>query len=261
MADTDTILSSLAEGVLCLTLNRPKTNAFNMEMITSLHEALRKAGRDASVRCIVLTGSGKNFSAGQDVRDFNQEGPISFRKHLQMTYNPLIMQLRQIEKPILAAINGSVAGAALGIALACDLRIAADNARFFVGFSGIGLAPDSSVSLMLPTLIGLGRAAELAFTNQPLDALQALEWGLINRVAPAESLQAEAMLWAGELAQGPVGAMGLTKRAFNQAVLFRLEQVLDYEAHIQEIAGQGAEHQEGVKAFLEKRRPKYVVED
>lgn len=258
MASSDTILSSLDGGVLHLTLNRPKANAFNLEMINALQAALRKAAQDPQVRCILLTGSGKNFSAGQDVRDFNQEENISFRKHLQITYNPLILQIRQIEKPVLAAINGSVAGAALGIALACDLRIAAEDARFVVGFLGIGLAPDSAVSLLLPALVGIGRAAELAFTNQPLDALQAFEWGVVNRVVPAHALTEEALLWARELAQGPVHAMGLAKRDFNHAVMPHLEKVLDYEAHTQEIAGQGAEHREGVQSFLEKRPPRYL---
>lgn len=258
MAASETVLSDFTGGVLCLTLNRPKANAFNMEMILALNDHLRQASRDPQVRCVLLTGSGRTFSAGQDIRDFQQEESISFRKHLQKTYNPLILQIRQIEKPVIAAINGSVAGAALGIALACDLRIAADNARFVVGFLGIGLAPDSAVSLLLPTLIGLGRASELAFTNLPLDAPQALEWGLVNRVVPAEELLEQARAIAGVIAQGPVHAMGLTKRDFNHAVLPNLEQVLDYEAHTQEIAGKGSEHQEGVQAFFEKRQASFI---
>lgn len=257
MAGSDTLLSQLNEGVLRLTLNRPKANAFNTEMIGALHEAVRQAGRDSQVRCILLTGNGKTFSAGQDIRDFQQDEAVSFRKHLQATYNPLILQIRQVEKPIIAAINGPVAGAALGIVLACDLRIAADDARFVVGFLGIGLAPDSAVSLLLPALIGLGRAAELAFSNLPLDAQKALEWGLVNRVVPAGELVEQAQAMASLLAQGPVRAMGLAKRDFNRAMLSNLEQVLDYEAHTQEIAGQGAEHKEGVQAFLQKRQPNF----
>jgi 2-(1,2-epoxy-1,2-dihydrophenyl)acetyl-CoA isomerase len=258
MAGSDTVLSELSEGVLCLTLNRPKANAFNLEMIAALNEAFRLAARDSQVRCILLTGNGHNFSAGQDIRDFQQEEAISYRKHLQRTYNPLILQIRQIEKPVLAAINGSVAGAALGIALACDLRVAADNAHFVVGFLGIGLAPDSAVSLLLPTLIGLGRASELAFTNQPLDAQKALEWGLVNRVVPADALMEQSLSFAKLLAKGAVHAIGFTKRDFNHAVLPGLEQVLDYEAYTQDIAGKGAEHNEGVKAFLEKRQAKFI---
>ncbi len=258
MEGSNTVLSELVEGVLTLTLNRPKANAFNFEMIAALSAALKEAARDEAVRCVLLTASGAVFSAGQDVKDFQQEEEISFRKHLQNTYNPLVIQLRTLEKPVLAAINGPVAGAGLGVALACDLRMAADNARFVVGFLGIGLAPDSAVSLMLPKLIGLGRAAEFAFTNEPISATQALEWGLVNRVVPAAELGERAREWACQLARGPVQAMGLTKRDFNHGVLPNLEQVLDYEAHIQEIAGKRGEHKEGVSAFLEKRSPKYI---
>jgi 2-(1,2-epoxy-1,2-dihydrophenyl)acetyl-CoA isomerase len=258
MSTSDTLIMEVQNGVMALTLNRPKANAFNFELIESLQAALKQAGRDPAVRCVLLTGSGSVFSAGQDVKDFQQAEGESFRGHLQRTYNPLVLQIRRLEKPVLAALNGSVAGAGLGIALACDLRIAAENARLIVGFLGIGLAPDSAVSLFLPLLAGLGRAAEYAFTNQPISAEQALAWGLVNRVVPAPELQQSAREMAESLAQGPVHAMGLAKRAFNKAVLGNLEQVLDYEAHTQDIAGKGPEHKEGVAAFLEKRPPRYI---
>lgn len=261
MSTDQPVLSEFKDGVLTLTLNRPKANAFNFEMISALSQALKNAGRDSNVRIILLTGSGTIFSAGQDVREFGQAaeaGQLSFRQHLQRTYNPLILQIRQIEKPVLAAINGPVAGAALGVALACDLRIASDTARIVVGFLGIGLAPDSGVSLFLPRMIGLGRACEVSFSNLPISAEQALEWGLVNRVVPANELQQHALAWAIELAQGPVIAMGLTKRAFNKSIFSDLEGVLDYEAHIQEIAGHGQDHREGLAAFIEKRPPRYL---
>jgi 2-(1,2-epoxy-1,2-dihydrophenyl)acetyl-CoA isomerase len=258
MSTTDTLIMEVQSGVMALTLNRPKANAFNFELIEALQSALKQAGRDPAVRCVLLTGSGSVFSAGQDVKDFQQAEGESFRGHLQRTYNPLVLQIRRLEKPVLAALNGSVAGAGLGIALACDLRIAAENARLIVGFLGIGLAPDSAVSLFLPLLAGLGRAAEHAFTNQPISAEQALVWGLVNRVVPASELSHSAREMAESLAQGPVHAMGLAKRAFNKAVLGNLEQVLDYEAHTQDIAGKGPEHKEGVAAFLEKRPPRYI---
>lgn len=261
MSPSDTIMVDIQHGVMALTLNRPKANAFNFEMIETLQTALKQAGRDPGVRCVLLTGRGNVFSAGQDVKDFQQAEGESFRGHLQRTYNPLILQIRRLEKPVLAAINGSVAGAGLGIALACDLRVAADNARLIVGFLGIGLAPDSAVSLFLPLLAGLGRATEHAFTNQPISAEQALRWGLVNRVVPAAELEQSSREMAESLAQGPVHAMGLAKRAFNKALLGNLEQVLDYEAHTQDIAGKGAEHKEGVAAFLEKRSPRYLEVD
>ncbi len=258
MTAEEQILTGLDHGVLTITLNRPKANAFNTEMAQSLRALFRDAGRNEQVRVVVLTGSGNLFSAGQDVGEFSGNGERSFRKHLQQTYNPLVLQIRTLEKPVIAAINGAVAGAALGIALATDLRIAADSARFVVGFGGIGLAPDSAVSLMLPTLIGLARASEFIFSNQPIAAQQALEWGLVNRVVAREELQEAAAAWAAELARGPVGAMGLAKRDMNKAILSNLESVLDYEAHIQEIAGHGSEHHEGLSAFREKRAPIYT---
>jgi 2-(1,2-epoxy-1,2-dihydrophenyl)acetyl-CoA isomerase len=258
MSTTESLLVELNAGVMGLTLNRPSANALNFEMIAALQGALKQAARDPSVRCILLTGRGKVFSAGQDLKDVQRAQGESFRAHLLRTYNPLILQIRELEKPVLAAINGPVAGAALGIALACDLRIAADTARLVVGFSGIGLAPDSAVSLFLPLLAGLGRASEYAFTNEPISAEQALSWGLVNRVVPSEKLIQSAWEMADDLAQGPVQAMGLAKRAFNKAVLGNLEQALDYEAHLQDIAGKGAEHLEGVSAFLEKRAPHYL---
>ncbi len=255
--DSHILLQDQKDGVLTLTLNRPKVNAFDFELIAATRAALREAAGDPRARCVLLTGSGEVFSAGQDITVFGDLEDIPFRYHLLHTYNPLIIEIRRLEKPVLAAINGPVSGAALGVALACDLRIAADTARFVVGFAGIGLAPDSAVSLLLPKLIGLGRAAEFAFGNAPIHARQALEWGLVNRVAPAAELMEQSLNWAAELARGPVGAMGLTKRAFNKAVLGNLEQALDYEAHMQEIAGHRPEHQEGVRAFLEKRLPRF----
>lgn len=258
MDASEILQTHLEDGVLIITLNRPKVNAFNMDLILAAQAGFKQAERDANVRCVLLTGAGEVFSAGQDVTEFVQGGEISFREHLQRTYNPLVLQIRRLEKPVLAAINGAVSGAALGVALACDLRIASEQARFVVGFGGIGLAPDSGVALMLPALIGLGRAAEFYFTNAPISAEQALAWGLVNRLAPHAELKGQALAWAKQLAQGPVHAMGLTKRAFNKAVLGNLEQTLDYEAHIQEIAGHGPDHYEGLRAFLEKRAAKYV---
>jgi 2-(1,2-epoxy-1,2-dihydrophenyl)acetyl-CoA isomerase len=257
MAENDLLLAHLTDGVFTLTLNRPKVNAFNFDLIAALQNALKQADRDEQVRCVVLTGAGNNFSAGQDVSEFQSQEDIPFRYHLLRTYNPLILQIRRLEKPVIAAIDGAVSGAALGIALACDLRIASERARFVVGFAGIGLAPDSGVSLLLPALVGLGRAAEFAFSNAPISAEQALAWGLVNRLAPAGELQAQASAWAAQLVRGPIHAMGLAKRAFNKAVLMNLEQALDYEAHLQEIAGHSAEHQEGVLAFVEKRYPNF----
>jgi 2-(1,2-epoxy-1,2-dihydrophenyl)acetyl-CoA isomerase len=253
------LLRETKNGILTLTLNRPKANAFNNELIAALQQSLKDAARDASVRCVLLRANGKLFSAGQDVGALGSDGePVSFLKHLRKNYNPLIKQIRYLEKPVLVAINGAVAGAALGIVMACDLRIASEEARFFEGFSGIGLAPDSAVSLLLPALIGLGRAAQAAYFNEPISARQALTWGLVNVVVPPNELDSTAQDWAARLAAGPAGAIGLTKRDFNRAVLPNLDEVLEYEAYNQETAGLGKDHKEGLAAFLEKRDPDYV---
>ena len=259
MADYETLKVEQDDAVLWIELNRPKANAFNETMISELQAALKSAARDDSVRCLILTGSGKLFSAGQDVTAFSErEGEVSFREHLEKTYNPIIRRMRSLEKPIVGAINGPAAGAALGIALACDLRVASEAAKFVFGFTGIGLTADSGTSLTLPALIGLARASYMAFTNEPLTAEAALEYGLVNRVVPAEELRSETEELAQRLAAGPTKAIGLTKRAFNRSMLPNLESTLDYEAHLQEIAGSTEDHQEGLTAFMEKRPPEFA---
>ena len=253
-----TLLSTLQSNILTLSLNRPeRANAFNVKLIRELQEALAQAEKDLQVRVIILTGSGKAFSAGQDISEMKDGGVISYREHLEKTYNPLILQVRRIEKPVIAAVNGACAGAALGVALACDLRIATDETQFVVGFGGLGLVPDSAVSLLLPALIGLGRAEEFYFSNASISAQQALEWGLVSRIFPANSFMIETMAYATQLAAGPVGALGLAKQAFNKGMLSNLENTLKAESDLQEIAGQRPEHQERVAAFLEKRKPRY----
>jgi len=252
-----TLLAKLHDAILTISLNRPeRANAFNFEMLHALQAALDQAAADRQIRCVILTGSGENFCAGHDVSEMlaAQGGEVSYQKHLQETYNPLILQIRELELPVVAAVNGPVAGAGLGIALACDLRLAADTASFTVGFSGIGLVPDSGVSLLLPALIGLGRATEYTFTNQPITAEQALKWGLVNRVVPEAKLPSETRRVAAGLARGPIGAFGLTKRLFNRTMLPDLAEALELESELQEVASKAKEHADGVKRFLEKRK-------
>ncbi len=253
-----TLLTSLENNILTLILNRPsRANSFNFEMNTELRAALENAQADSQVRCVVITGAGKVFSAGQDITEMNQHGgQISYREHLQKTYNPLILQIRAMGKPVIAAVNGACAGAALGIALACDVRIAHARAFFVVGFSGIALAPDSAVSLLLPVYIGLGRAQEFFYTNQPISARMAHQWGMVNQVG-GFNFAGLTRRTAEKLAAGPQGAFALGKRAFNHAVIPNLEEVLNFEGGLQDEAGRSAEHQEGVAAFLGKRAPKF----
>jgi 2-(1,2-epoxy-1,2-dihydrophenyl)acetyl-CoA isomerase len=258
MPESTIVQSETQDGVLTITLNRPPVNAFTAEMIALTRSAVKKAAADPQVRCVLLTGSGRYFSTGHDLNEVLAAKDESFYYHLGQTFNPLVLEVRALPKPVIAAINGTVAGAALGVALACDLRMAAEEAQFMVGFLGVGLSLDAGTSYFLPRLIGLGRAAEYAFTNQPINAQQALAWGMVNRLAPADQIQQQAMEWAQEIARGPVGAMGLAKRSFNKSLYSGLEVALDYEAHLQEIARRGGEFSEGLAAFLEKRPAEFL---
>lgn len=251
------LLTSTQAGSVILTLNRPeRANAFNFEMVTEIQRALADAEKDTHVRCVVLTGTGDVFSAGQDIFEMKPGDKTSYREHLDKTYNPLILQIRRMGKPVVAAVNGPCAGAAFGVALACDLRIASSSAYFVVGFGGIALAPDSGVSLFLPVYIGLGRAQEYFYSNKPITAQQALEWGMVNQVCEAD-FQTLVMQVVRDLTAGPQGAFIAGKQAFNHAVLSDLEETLNYEAILQEEAGKSAEHLEGVAAFLGKRKPDF----
>ena len=255
-----TLLTDLTASVFTLTLNRPEVlNAFNDQMAEEVQDALKQAERDAAVRCVVITGAGRAFCAGQDLGALRSRGEeVSFRAHLQHTYNPIIAKLRALEKPVIGQINGAAAGAGLGLALACDLRYVAEGARFRMAFSGIALAPDSGTSFFLPRLIGYHRAFEMAATNEPMTAQAALALGLVNSVFPADELAARVREIAEKLAQAPTKALGLTKRAMNRAFQLSIEEALEYEAHLQEIAGRSTDHKEGVAAFLEKRAPQFT---
>lgn len=256
---TSTPLSAnLHTGFVILTLNRPaRANAFNFEMTNELQRALADAENNSEVRCVVITGAGNVFSAGQDIGEMKKGGDeISYREHLNKTYNPLILQIRNMGKPVIAAVNGACAGAAFGIALACDLRIAKSTAYFVAGFSGIALAPDSGLSLFLPKYIGLGRAQEYFYSNSKIPARRAYQWGMVNQVG-GFNYQRLVMQIAAELVQGPREAFAAGKKAFNRAILPNLDEILNYESILQDTAGRSAEHQEGVAAFFEKRAPKF----
>ncbi len=258
----ETVLTAEADGVLTLTLNRPDVlNAVNDQLTLELGEALKYAERERTVRCLVLTGAGRGFCSGQDLRDragVGVESPVSYGDSLRRRYNPIIQRLAGIEKPVIAAVNGVAAGAGCNLTLAADLRVASDRASFIEVFARVGLIPDSGGTYFLPRLVGLAKAFELAYLADPVDAAEALRIGLVNRVVPHEELMPAALDWARRLAAGPTKGHGLTKRGLRRAASSTLEEALAYEAYLQEIAGGTADHREGVAAFLEKRKPNFT---
>jgi 2-(1,2-epoxy-1,2-dihydrophenyl)acetyl-CoA isomerase len=258
---TDTLLRSHDEGVLTLTLNRPDAlNSFTVPMKEDLLAALKEAARSRDVRVVVLTGAGRAFSAGQDLKERQGADVPGLGTELRTRYNPIILAMRRLEKPIIGAINGVAAGAGCSVALACDLRIAADTASFVEAFGRVGLVPDTGSSWFLPRLVGYARAAEMVLTTEAVDATTAERIGLVNRVVPADQLIDETNALAARLAQAAPIALALAKRALNRALESSLEDALEYEAQLQAIAGRSADHREGVAAFVEKRRAEFKGE-
>lgn len=258
----ETIEYEVREGVATIALNRPeKRNAINMQLHRDLAAALKAATRDRSVRALLLTGRGPGFCAGQDLTEFSMaRADPQFRvdEHVRQTFNRTITTLRGLELPVVAAVNGVAAGAGWSLALAADIRFASDDARFTQAFSKIGLVPDTGSTWFLPELIGTSRTLELAFTGEVIDAATALDWGLVNRVVPADDLQTAAHAYAARLAAMPTLALGLTKRAVYRATRATLADALEYEAQLQHRAAASEDHVEGVTAFLEKRDPAFT---
>jgi 2-(1,2-epoxy-1,2-dihydrophenyl)acetyl-CoA isomerase len=249
--------SEQRDGVLTLTLARPEAlNALDGALKSELLAAFRAAAREASVRAVVLTGTGRAFCAGQDLREAGVSGSAIGRE-VRERYIPLVLAIARLEKPVVAAVNGIAAGAGLALALACDLRLAADSASFLCAFGRVGLVPDSGVSWFLPRLVGPGRAAQMILGAEAVDAATAERIGLVEHVVPLESLLEEAQALAARLAGGSPLAMGLAKRALAAAQESGLEAALEFEAGLQAVAGRSADHAEGVAAFLEKRPPHF----
>ena len=258
MISETTVLYAVAEGVATITLHRPEVfNAFNRQLHRDLMEAIRKAERDPAVRCVVLTGTGKAFCSGQDLKDVPLDRLEALADIVRETYNPLILKLRSLGKPVVAAVNGVAAGAGMSLALACDMRVAVEGARFVAAFARIGLVPDSGMTYFLPRLIGPARAAELCMLGGEVDAPTALSWGLVNAVASAEEFPAAVSSLAARLADGPAIAIGLLKRALELSATGTLEELLEYEAMAQQVAGSSPEASEGIAAFREKRKPNF----
>lgn len=258
----ETLLYEHDGGVLVITLNRPESyNACNEQMTTDLQEALKQAERDAAVRCIVLTGAGKAFCSGQDLKDAPAPGTRrSLADSLERRYNPIIRRITGMPKPVIAAINGAAAGAGCSLALACDARIAAEGSYLMQAFINIGLVPDSGSSWFLARMVGYPRAFEIASLGEKIPAAQAHEYGLVNRVVPAEALLGEARALAERYAAGPTRAYGYIKKMLYRANATSLDEALDYEIYLQEAAGRTHDYNEGVASFVEKRRPTFTGE-
>lgn len=254
----ENIIYEKQNGIATITLNRPQAlNAFIPQMNTELQQALKDGDEDSGIRCFLLTGSGRAFCAGQDLKGRTPENKGSLGASLRGRYNPIILRLRRTEKISIAAVNGVAAGAGCNLALACDLRLASEQAQFIEAFVRVGLAPDCGGSAILPRLVGLSKALEMLLLGEPVDAKEAHRIGLVAKVVPADDLLSTARAIAGRVARGP-RSLGLIKRAVNRAMLPELEAQLEYEAYLQEIAGRSVDFDEGVRAFLEKREPVFT---
>lgn len=255
----ETIAIERKEKVATIRFNRPSNlNAFNDLMISESIQALNAFRDDAGTRCIVMTGEGRAFSAGQDLKSaMITSGDVSFSEHLRQGYNELVLLMTQLEKPIIAAVNGIAAGAGFGVALAADIRLVSPKATFMLAFSRLGLIPDSGLTWFLPRLMGYGRAFEKAVTAEQISADEALSWGLANTIIPHEQLMAVTHAWALRLAEGSAIAIALTKQAMYRAMSKSLEEALEDEASLQDVAGKTGDFIEGVDAFLQKREPDF----
>ena len=251
-----TLLEKLEKGVLTLTLNRPEVfNSFNKEMALSLQQALDNAAKDDNVRAIVITGEGKAFCAGQDLSEAMDPNGPELQSIVRDHYNPIILKIRNIEKPVIAAVNGVAAGAGANIALACDLTVAKYSASFIQAFSKIGLIPDSGGTFFLPRIIGSQKALALMMTGEKVSAEDADAMNMIYKAVPDQNFEEEVAQLAATIAQMPTFGLGLTKRAVNQSFANDLDTQLALEEELQTIAGKSHDFNEGVNAFLEKRKP------
>jgi 2-(1,2-epoxy-1,2-dihydrophenyl)acetyl-CoA isomerase len=253
------ILYDSADAVARITLNRPdKLNSFTPEMHAELRTALKKAV-DEKARCVLLTGAGRGFCAGQDLgQRRGDDGPPDLGKTIDTLFNPLVRSLRALPMPVICAVNGVAAGAGANIALAADIVLAARSASFLQAFVKIGLVPDSGGTYFLPRLVGDARSRALAMLGDKLSAEQAAQWGLIWKVVDDDKLMAEAGALATHLASQPTKALAAIKRAFNESQNNTLDQQLDLERDLQRDLGRSADYREGVNAFLEKRPAKFT---
>ena len=249
------------DAVATITLDRPDAlNALTVPLKHELLAAFERIAADPGVRAVVVTGAGRAFCAGQDLRERLEAEAAPLADELRLRYNPLIRAMVRLPKPIVGAINGVAAGAGASLAFACDIRLAVEGASFLLAFGKVGLVPDSGATWLLPRLIGGAKAAELALTGEPLRAVDAERLGLVARIVPADALAAEAHALAVRLAAGPPRAAALTKRALAASWDATFDEQLELEADLQGEAGSTADHAEGIAAFLDRRPPRFTGE-
>lgn len=245
-------------GVATITLDRPEVyNAFNDGLTYELQTALKSVKKDPEARVIVITGTGKAFCSGQDLKEASDNPDRSFSDSIHKRYNPLIKAVRTLPKPVICRLNGVAAGAGCSLALACDLILATESAQLIEVFVNIGLVLDSGSSYFLPRAVGYARAFELSTMGTRLSASQALQWGMVNAVVPLEELDALVKTYTDYFANAPTKAIGLIKRMLNKSHGSTLEEMLEYEAYCQDIAGATKDYREGIQAFMEKRSPEF----
>jgi 2-(1,2-epoxy-1,2-dihydrophenyl)acetyl-CoA isomerase len=251
------ILKETKNSTLNITLNRPDVlNAFNTEMLMELQSAFKEAESD-EIRCVVLTGSGKGFCSGQDLKDY-EKGNKTFKQLLEEKYNPLIRQIMNLPKPVICGINGVAAGAGLSLVLACDYRIAVESAMLIEIFINIGLVPDSGSIFTLPRMLGLPKAFQICSTGERISARDAKEMGLVNAIVWDNSVLNTALeKYAKKFSFMPTKAVGMIKQMLNKSFSSDLNNILDLEAEMQNVAGNSEDYREGVNSFLEKRKPKF----
>jgi 2-(1,2-epoxy-1,2-dihydrophenyl)acetyl-CoA isomerase len=253
------ITYEVANGVATITLNRPEVyNALNDAITYELQDVWKTVAKDDQVRVLVLTGAGKAFCSGQDLKAVSGQEKRSFMESLNKRYNPIIRAMRNLPKPIIGRINGVAAGAGCSFALACDIIIASEEATLIEVFINIGLVPDSGSAYFLPRLVGMAKAFELCAMGSRVKATEALHLGLINRVASADQLDAVVKEYTDYFSQAPTKSIGLIKKMLSKSSTSTLDEMLEYETYCQEIAGTSNDYKEGVAAFLEKRKPNFT---
>lgn len=259
MKPMETIIFKKENGIATITLNRAKAfNSFNRAMALACQNALDDCANDEAVRVVVLTGEGRAFCAGQDLVEVTTpEAMPGFKTLLEEHYAPIVLKIRNLEKPVIAAVNGVAAGAGANIALCCDIVVAHEKASFIQAFSGIGLIPDSGGTFFLPRLVGFQKAVALAMLGDKISATEAEQMGMIYKAIPAENYETTVQALAERMAKMPTKGLALTKKAFNAALTNSFETQLAVESKLQIEASETADYHEGVQAFLEKRKPNF----